>query len=47
MSKDRRLTLALPIDVWRRLHREAAEQGVSIGTLGRRLLVERDAEVNK
>lgn len=40
--KTRTLRLTLPAEVWERLDNEAAANGLSIGTFGRRLIVDRD-----
>jgi len=42
MSNTRRLTIALPVEVWDRLNAEAAEHSVSIRTHLKNLIVARD-----
>jgi hypothetical protein len=44
-QKMKRLTIALPDDVWQRLQQEAfSKDGVSIGTYLTRLVVKRDSK---
>lgn len=46
MSANKRLTIALPIDVWNRLHAEAKQSGKGIGTFAADLLIARDERKN-
>lgn len=43
----KRLTIALPEDVWNRLQAEAFKNRVSIGTYLSRLVVKRDTKMHK